>query len=52
MQHTHFGSVTHAIATFLSVSMVGTLWRLGAFHGLGSKRRLVRGLSRMALFQY
>jgi hypothetical protein len=52
MQHTHFGSVTHAAATFLSVVMVGTVWRLAAFHWVRSPRKLVRGLARMMLFQF
>lgn len=52
MQHTHFGSATHVAATFLGVLAAGTLWRIAAFHGLRSSRPLIRGLARMALFQY
>jgi hypothetical protein len=52
MQHTHFGSVTHALASFLAIAMVGTGWRLAAFHGVRSRRPLIRGLARMMLFQY
>lgn len=52
MQHTHFGSATHVAATFLGVLAAGTFWRIAAFHGLRSSRPLIRGLSRMALFQY
>lgn len=54
--HTHFASATHATAAFLSVVIVGTVWRLTALHGLalGTKRNLrhVSGLARAALFQY
>lgn len=52
MQHTHFGSATFAASTFLTVAIFGTLWRIAAFHGLGSKRPLVRGLAKAALVQY
>lgn len=52
MQHTHFGSVTHALASFLAITTVGTAWRLAAFHMVKSPRQLVRGLGRMMLFQY
>jgi hypothetical protein len=50
--HTHFGSATLAISAFFSVLLVGTLWRLLAYHGLTSKNATVQGLSRAALNQY
>jgi len=50
--HTHFASATFALATFFTVVIVGTLWKLLAFYGLSSRSETVRGLSRAALFQY
>jgi hypothetical protein len=50
--HTHFGSATHLLSTFLGVLMVGTLWKLAAMHGVRSRRAWVAGLSRAALFQF
>jgi hypothetical protein len=50
--HTHFGSATHAVSTFLAVVLVGGLWRLGWMHLLRSPRPWLRGLARAALFQY
>ena len=50
--HTHFGSITMAVAAFLSVILVGTLWRLLAYHGLTFRNRTVQGLSRAALNQF
>ena len=54
--HTHFGSATHAVNTFLTVVIVGTFWRLSWMHvlALGTKRNLrhVAGVARAALFQF
>lgn len=54
--HTHFGSATHALGTFLSVLIVGTFWRLAWMHAMaiGMKRNLgfLAGLARAALAQY
>lgn len=54
--HTHFGSATHAVATFVSVALVGTFWRLSWMHvlAIGTKRGLrhVAGVARAALAQY
>lgn len=50
--HTHFGSATHGFATFLSVLIFGTFWRLSWMHGLTVKNRHVQGLSRAALTQF
>jgi hypothetical protein len=54
--HTHFLSATHALAVFLTVAVVGTLWRLSWMHVLavGMKRNLkhLSGISRAALAQY
>lgn len=52
MQHTHFGSATFAAATFLTVAIFGTLWRIAALHGVRSRRPLVSGLAKAMLFQY
>jgi hypothetical protein len=52
MQHTHFGSATFAAATMLTIAIYGTVWRLLAFHGLRSKRPLLRGLAKAMLIQY
>lgn len=50
--HTHFGSATHLLATFLGVLIAGTFWRLFWMHGLTSKNGHVQGLSRAALSQF
>lgn len=52
MQHTHFGSATFALAAFLTIAITGTLWRIVAFHGLRSRRPLMRGLAKAMLIQY
>jgi hypothetical protein len=52
MQHTHFGSATHIVATFLGVLFAGTVWRLGWARGLKSKSALIRGLARAAFVQF
>jgi len=54
--HTHFGSATHALATFLSVLIVGTFWRMSWLHVLafGVKRsnRHAQGFAHAALSQF
>jgi hypothetical protein len=50
--HTHFGSGTHILATFLGVVIAGTFWRLSWLHGLGSRNPHIRGLARAALTQF
>lgn len=50
--HTHFGSATNLVSTFLGVLIVGAFWRLSWLHGLGSSNPHVRGLARAALTQY
>lgn len=54
--HTHFGSATMAVSTFLSVLIVGTFWRMSWLHVLafGVKRsnRHAAGIARAALSQY
>lgn len=52
MQHTHFGSATFGAAAFLHIAIFGTVWRLAAFHGLGSRRPLIKGLAKAMLVQY
>lgn len=50
--HTHFGSATSALGAFLSIMVVGSLWRLGWLHAARSDRPFVRDLAGAALFQY
>ncbi len=50
--HTHFGSATNLISTFLGVLIAGTFWRLAWLHGLASKNTHVRGFARAALTQF
>jgi hypothetical protein len=50
--HTHFGSATHLLATFLGVLIAGTFWRLVWMYGLSTSNRHVQGLSRAALSQF
>lgn len=50
--HTHFGSATHLVGTFLGVLIVGSFWRLAWMHALGSNNQTVQGLARAALSQY
>lgn len=50
--HTHFGSATNLLSTFLGVLIAGTFWRLAWMHGLLSKNRHIQGLSRAALSQF
>lgn len=50
--HTHFGSATHLVGTFLGVLVVGSFWRLAWMHALASKHPTVQGLARAALMQY
>ena len=54
--HTHFGSATHLLATFIGVLLVGTFWRVGWLHlmrlGVVKNSRLLSGLGRAALAQY
>lgn len=50
--HTHFGSATHLISTFLGVLIAGTFWRLAWLHGLASSNRHIQGFARAALSQF
>jgi hypothetical protein len=50
--HTHFGSITSAVAAFLHVILIGTLWRLVALHMVASPNPTVRGLGRAMGVQY
>lgn len=54
--HTHFGSATHLVSTFLGVLIVGTFWRIVnlrilAFAHKSNKKHLA-GLAEAALGQY
>lgn len=50
--HTHFGSATHLIGTFLGVLIVGTFWRLAWMHVMLSRSKHAQGLARAALSQF
>ena len=50
--HTHFGSITSAVAAFLHVILIGTLWRIGALHLAGSTNPTLRGIGRAMGVQY
>jgi len=54
--HTHFGSATFSVSSFLSVLVFGTAWRLGWMHVLawGHKRgnKHAQGFAKAGLFQY
>lgn len=50
--HTHFGSATHLIGTFLGVLIAGTFWRIGALHAASSTNPTVSGLGKAALVQF
>jgi hypothetical protein len=54
--HTHFGSATHLLSTFLGVLVAGAFWRLGWMHVLawGQRKgnRHAQGFAKAALVQY
>ena len=50
--HTHFASGMHAVSVFLSVLLVGTLWKLAWMSAGRSSNPTVKGLASAALFQY
>lgn len=50
--HTHFASGMHAVSVFLSVLLVGTLWKLAWLHAGRSSNQTVKAFSAAALFQY
>lgn len=50
--HTHFGSATGLVSTFLSVLIAGTAWRLGWMHVLTINNRHAQGFARAALAQF
>lgn len=50
--HTHFASGMHAVSVFLSVLLVGTLWKLAWLRAGASQNPTVKALSAAALFQY
>lgn len=50
--HTHFGSATHLLATFLGVLIVGTFWRLAWAHVSLIPNRHAQGFARTALSQF
>jgi hypothetical protein len=49
--HTHFSAMS-AIAIFLVVLMLGTIWRLGAYRLASSNRPELRNLGTAMAFQY
>lgn len=50
--HTHFGSATHLLSTFLGVVIAGTFWRLFWLHMLALNNRHAQGFARAALSQF
>jgi hypothetical protein len=51
--HTHFGSGTGLVATFLAVVLAGTLWRLSWLHvAARATSPFWRAVASAALFQY
>lgn len=51
MKHTHF-SVIAASQAFLSVVVIGTLWRLAALHLMASNNTTANQLGEGMSFQY
>ncbi len=49
--HTHF-SFMSAAQVFLSVLVIGTLWRLGSLHLMASQNQSLSHLGRAMGFQY
>jgi hypothetical protein len=49
--HTHF-SVMHGINVFLSVLVIGTLFRLTAYHLVASQNTQLKHLGKAMGFQY
>lgn len=49
--HTHF-SVMSAANVFLSVLVIGTLWRLGTLHLVASKNESVQHVGKAMGFQF
>ena len=50
--HTHFGSATHLLATFLGVVIAGTFWRLFWMHAMTVRNPTIQGLAKAALMQF
>ncbi len=50
--HTHFGSATHLLSTFLGVVIAGTFWRLSWMHLMTVRNPHVQGFARAALSQF
>jgi hypothetical protein len=51
MLHTHFSAVS-ALHTFLAVLIVGTMWRLVAYHLMASSNPRVSQVGQGMAFQY
>lgn len=49
--HTHFSAVA-ALNIFLAVLIVGTLWRLSAYHLIASNNTTANHIGRGMSFQY
>lgn len=49
--HTHFSAMT-ALNVFLSVLIVGTLWRLACYHLIASDNETFNHLGRAGAYQY
>lgn len=54
--HTHFGSATNLVGTFLGVLLIGTFWKLAWMHvlsaGMSRNNKALQGTARAALFQF
>lgn len=50
--HSHVGSALHAAGFFLSIVVLGTLWRLIALHLMATSNRTTQKLGTVMLFQY
>ena len=49
--HTHIGVIA-GLATMLYIALLGTLWRIGAFHMVAAKSKTLNNLGKAMLFQY
>jgi hypothetical protein len=51
MLHTHFSAVS-ALSTFVAVLIVGTMWRLVAYHLIASANPRISQIGQGMAFQY
>lgn len=50
--HSHVGSALHAVGFFISIAILGTLWRLIALHLMATSNRTAQKVGTVMLFQY